>query len=165
MFSSVDESISGIHDAIWWQEEIGKQAKTFLDYIIYPLLVITLFSIILFAYVVTFIPEGGFLGQWEITKEHARFILFVSNMVNGGVSIAVLATIWKLRTPRFLRYQQSALRIVERLKKEKMIDETKERQMLDTISLNLTPCTDPARRKECEEGRLRASVALAKICG
>jgi type II secretory pathway component PulF len=153
-----------IHDAIWWQEEIRKQARTFFDYIIYPLLVITLFSIILFAYVVTFIPEGGFLIQWEITKEHARFILFVSNVVNGGISIAVLATIWKLRTPVFLRYQQSALRIVERLKKEKMIDETKERQMLDTISLNLTPCIDPARRKECEEGFLRVSVALAKIC-
>jgi hypothetical protein len=152
------------HDAIWWQEEIKKQARTFFDFIIYPLLVVTLFSIILFAYVVTFIPEGGILMHWEITKEQARSILFVSNMVNGGISIATLATIWRLRTPVFLRYQQSALRIVERLKKEKMVDETQERQILDTISLNLTPCTDPARKKECEEGLLRASVALAKMC-
>lgn len=86
-------------------------------------------------------------------------------MVNGGIGTGALATIWKLRGPQFMRYQQSALGIVDMLKKERVIDETKERQMLDTISLNLTSCTDLARRKECEEGLLRASVALAKISG
>jgi hypothetical protein len=104
----------------------------------------------------TFIPDGGFLGQLEITKEHAKLILFVSNIVNGGIGIAALAAVWKLHRPKFMNYQRSALRIVDILRKERLIDANKERQILDTISLNLTPCTDPARRKECEEGLLRA---------
>ena len=164
MFSSIDKSTWDIHDATWWQDEIKKQAKTFFNYLIFPLLIITLFSIFLFAYVITYIPDGGFLLRWEITKEQASSILFVSNMINGGIGITVLVTIWKLRIPSFLRYQQSALRVIEHLMKNKMIDEIKERQMLDTISLNLTPCTDPTKREECKEGLLRASVALAKIC-
>jgi len=153
-----------MYDAIWWQRRIKKGANTLLEYAVYPLLLTTLLSIVLFAYVVTFIPDGGSLGQFEITKEHARLILFVSNILNGGIGIAALAAVWKLHRPKFMSYQQSALRIVDILKREQLIDVTKERQMLDTISLNLTPCTDPARKKECEEGLLRASVALAKIC-
>ena len=147
----------------WWQKEIRKRARKSLDYGIYPLMALALFFIIFSAYILTFTPEGGVLGPLEITKQDAKHILFVSNIVNGGISITVLAAIWKLREPKFLRYQQSALSIVEILRKEQLIDNKKERKMLDTISRNLTPCTDPARRNECEEGLIRVSVDLAKI--
>jgi len=152
-----------VTEATWWQKEIKKGATAFIDCVIYLLMIITLFSIILFAYTTTYIPEGGLLGPLEITKENAKHVLFVSNIVNGGIGIAALVWVWKLRKPNFLSYQQSALKIVETLKKKQSIDDAKERKMLDTISRNLTPCTDPARRKECEEGLIRVSVDLAKI--
>ena len=155
--------MADITKATWWQKEIKKRAGRLLDYFVYPLIAITLFSIIFFAYILTFTPEGGMLGPLEITKQNAKYALLVSNMINGGISITALATIWKLREPKFMRYQQSALMIVEILRKEQLIDHKKERKMLDTISRNLTPCTDPTRRNECQEGLSRVSVDLAEI--
>lgn len=152
-----------ISKATWWQKEIEKKARKRLDYIIYLLMVITLFSIVLFAYILTFTSEGGMLGPLEITKQNAKYALFVSNIINGGIGIAALAAIWKLREPKFMRYQQSALKIVDMLRKEQLIDNKKEMKMLDTISKNLTPCIDPTKRNECEEGLSRVSVSLAKI--
>lgn len=153
-----------VAEATWWQKEIKRRATAFTDFAVYPLTVIIILLIILFAYIITYIPEGGLLGPLEITEENAKHVLFMSHIVNGGIGITALVWVWKLHKPKFLSFQESALKIVKTLKKKQLIDDIKERKMLDTISRNLTPCTDPARRKECEEGLLRVSVGLAKIC-
>jgi len=155
--------LSDITQATWWERETKRRSKIALDYAIYPLLAVILFFLLLAAYVLTFIPDGGMIASITITKEFAHGFLFLTNFVNGGIGVGVLYSILKARQPTFTRYQVTVGEIIDELKATGRIDKSIQEKMREVVSMRLAPCTDSSRKKECFEGLRRASVELSKI--
>jgi hypothetical protein len=152
-----------ITQATWWEREIKRRSKIALDYTIYPLLVIILFFLLLAAYVLTFIPDGGMIASITISKEFAHGFLFLTNFVNGGLGVGVLFSILKARQPTFTRYQVTAGEIIDELRLKGRIDKRVQEKMREVVGMRMSPCTDFSRKKECLEGLKRASVELSKM--
>jgi hypothetical protein len=152
-------------DTDWWYKEIKRRSRSRFDVLPYFTFAIIIAGILASAYIITFLSEGGKFGSIEISKDVAKWLLFTINFVNGGAGITSAIGILRFRKPPFLRYHKVALTIVDEAYQKGIINNSVKEQMRDAIALHLTPCDDPANKKQCEEELQRLAYKLAALAG
>jgi hypothetical protein len=128
------------------------------------LIPIFLIAVVLNAYIEVYIPEeGGWIGEYYISRELLRIAKFVNLLVGSTGMTAVWGLLSRLQ-PDSVNYRQEALNIVNELEESKIVSGEKAQKMRDCIVEVLIPCDNPRNVKECKEKRLKeAAKGLAEI--
>jgi hypothetical protein len=152
-----------VDDAGWWEKEIKKRSRSRTKVLLYISISIFLIAVVVYAYIEAYIPEGGWIGEYYISRELARFAKFVNLLVGSTGMTAVWGLLSRLQ-PDSVNYHREALNIVNELEELRIVSNAKAQKMRDCIAKVLAPCDDPRNVKSCKDELLKkAATKLAEI--
>jgi hypothetical protein len=152
-----------LKESSWWMKEIRKRSRSTKRIILLCLVLpFSLIAIAVYGVLTVYIPEGGNLGCFYISKDVVKFIEFLA-VIFGSIGLTTIWGFFAQLKPDFLNYHRAALEIIDDLEESKKISNSVGQKMRDRIGVKLTACDSPDNRKVCEENLCELAEELSRF--
>ena len=160
---NVADMAEKLKESSWWMEEIRKRSRsTKRIVLIYLVLPLSWVAIAVYGFLTVYIPEGGNLACFYISKDVIKFVEFLA-VIFGSIGLTAIGGVLAQLKPDFLNYHRAALEIIDDLEESRKISNSVGQEMRYRIGVKLTACNSLDNKKACEKNLRELAEELSNI--